>query len=200
MTHDEMIQEEPTQNQQPVPPSRPPAYAGPPAGYPAPATLVDDPLRRSPLVAALLSLAPGLGQVYDGYTRLGFAHAIVVVVMFGFLTTNQSEPLAAIGGVFLTFFWLYGIVDAWRRAVLVNQALLGRLHLDLPTAVGEPGFRGSLPGGIALVAFGALLLSHTLFGISLDWIEQWWPMALIGFGAFLAYRALQDRTATADEL
>jgi hypothetical protein len=195
MTDDETIQDETTQpHAQPgTPPAQPSTYAAPRADYSAPARLADDPLRRSPFVAALLSLAPGLGQVYCGYTRLGFIHAVVVVLLFGFLALDVSDPLAAIGGVFLSFFWLYGIVDAWRRAVLVNQSLLGRLHLELPDAVGEPGFRGSLAGGISLVALGALLLSNTLFGVSLDWVEDWWPVVLIGFGAFLAWRALQDR-------
>ena len=201
MTHDETTTRRsdartnrPRAPAQPTPPAQTGPYAAPQAGYAGPATLADDPLRRSPLVAALLSLAPGLGQVYCGYTRLGFIHAVVVVVMFGFLSLDHlSEPLSAIGAVFLTFFWLYGVVDAWRRAVLVNQSLLGRLHLELPATVGEPGFRGSLAGGIALVALGALLLSNTLFGISLDWVGDWWPVALIGFGAFLAWRALQDR-------
>ena len=202
MTHDETIQDETTQPyaQPGAPPAPPSPYAAPRADHPAPASLADDPLRRSPFVAALLSLAPGLGQVYCGYTRLGFTHAIVVVVMFGFLTIDHlSDPLSAIGGVFLTFFWLYGIVDAWRRAVLVNQSLLGRLHLELPAGVGEPGFRGSLSGGIALAALGALLLSNTLFGVSLDWVEDWWPAALIGFGVLLAYRALEDRKAERSE-
>ncbi len=171
----------------------PAAYASPYAAHQVPATLADDPLHRSPLVAGLLSLAPGLGQVYCGYTRLGFLHAVVVVLMFGFLALDLSDPLSAIGSVFLTFFWLYGIVDAWRRAVLVNQSLLGRLHLDLPEAVGEPGFRGSLSGGVALVALGALLLSNTLFRVPLDWVEDWWPMALIAVGAWLTYRAVRDR-------
>lgn len=198
MTHDETLSEEtlpnePARSPEPPPPAQPSPYGAQRAAHPAPASLADDPLRRSPFIAATLSLMPGLGQVYTGYTRLGFGHAIVAAVVLAFLAEGAHGAMQPLGTVFLTFFWLYGIVDAARRAMLVNQALLGRLHMDLPEALGEPGFRGSLAGGLTLVALGALLLSNTLFGVSLEWLEQWWPVALIGFGAFLAYRALQDR-------
>jgi len=201
MTHDETIREETLPNEaarspeRPASPLQPSPYAAPQAVHPAPASLADDPMRRSPFLAATLALIPGLGQVYTGYTRLGFVHAIVVAVVISLLSTVAEGPLQPLGVVFLVFFWLYGIVDAARRAMLVNQALLGRLHLNLPEALGEPGFRGSLAGGVTLVAVGALLLSNTLFGVSLEWLEQWWPVALIGFGAFLAWRALGDRRA-----
>jgi hypothetical protein len=177
----------PQTHQNPEPPPPPPARA------PAPATLADDPLRRSPFLAGLLSLVPGLGHVYLGYTRLGFIHATIVVLLLSFLAWTPGGPLITLAATFMAFFWMYGIVDAARRSMLVNQALLGRLELDLPAIGGEPGFQGSLVGGAAIALVGVLLLSHTLFEVSLRWVEDWWPVALIGVGVYLAYRALQDR-------
>lgn len=167
----------------------------PPYDQRYPATLRDDPLRRSPVLASILAVVPGLGQAYTGYVRLGFVHAIVVAVIITFIAATSAGALIPLAGIFLGFFWLYGIIDAGRRAVLVNQALLGRLDIDLPEAVGEPAFRGSLPGGLAVVALGVILLADTLFDVSLRWVEDWWPAAVIGFGAFLVYRAVQDRQA-----
>src|SRR5207247_139430 len=74
---------------------------------------------KSPALAAVLSMMPGLGQVYVGYYQRGFVHAAVV-------------------------------------ATLVT--LLG-----------------------------------TRFGVSLEWVEQWWPVAPMMFGAYLLARAIQDR-------
>jgi len=209
MTHDETIQDPIDQDAAgqhdvarntapPEPPTHPSPYAASRTMHQPPATLADDPMRRSPFIAATLSLMPGLGQVYTGYTRLGFVHAIVVAVVLAFLSGVAHGAVQPLLAVFLTFFWLYGVVDAARRAMLVNQALLGRLHMNLPEALGEPGFRGSLAGGVTLVAVGALLLSNTLFNVSLAWVEDWWPVALIGFGAFLAYRAIEDRKASGE--
>lgn len=169
-------------------PPQPPRYEHRP-----PATLAEDPLRRSPVLASVLALVPGLGQVYTGYVRLGFIHAIVVATLISFMAASVEGALIPLAALFLAFFWLYGIVDAGRRAVLVNQALLGRLDVDLPEALSNPKLRGSLPGGVAVMALGALLLANTLFDVSLRWVEDWWPIVVIGFGAFLIYRSVQDR-------
>lgn len=166
---------------------------------PAPTPLADDPRRRSPALACLLSAMPGLGHVYLGYIRLGFVHAIVIATILTLMAAEALGPLITMASVFLAFFWLYGIIDAGRRATLINQALLGRLDLDLPETVGEPGLRGSIPGGVALIVVGVLLLSNTLFGVSLVWIEDWWPAAVIGFGLYLVYQAVRDRWAGSED-
>lgn len=160
---------------------------------PAPTPLADDPRRRSPALACMLSAMPGLGHVYLGYIRLGFVHAIVIATILTLMAAEALGPLITMASVFLAFFWLYGIIDAGRRATLINQALLGRLDLELPETVGEPGLRGSIPGGVAIIGVGVLLLSNTLFGVSLVWIEDWWPAAVIGFGLYLVYQAVRDR-------
>ncbi len=43
---------------------------------------------------------------------------------------------------------------------------------------------------------GFILLANTRFGITLDWIEEWWPVAPILVGAYLLPKALQERMAT----
>ena len=40
-----------------------------------------------------------------------------------------AEPLF---GIFLAFFWLFNIVDAWRRATFYNNALAGIGPATLP--------------------------------------------------------------------
>ncbi len=184
-----------TPSQTPPPPDAPAPEpsAQAPSSAPRPTTVADDPRRRSPALACMLSAMPGLGHVYLGYIRLGFVHAIVIATILTLMAADALGPLITMASVFLAFFWLYGIIDAGRRAVLINQALLGRLDLDLPETVGEPGLRGSIPGGVAITVLGALLLSNTRFGVSLVWIEDWWPAAVIGFGLYLVYRALRDR-------
>ena len=42
---------------------------------------------------------------------------------------------------------------------------------------------------------GLIVLSHTAFGASLAWLEDWWPLALIGFGAYLVVKAMQERSS-----
>ena len=155
--------------------------------------ILDDPRRKSPLVAAILSAMPGLGQVYVGYYQQGFLHVLAIAGMIALIATrsidnNLEGPL----GFFIAFTWLYNIIDAARRASLYNQALSGLRPMDLPEDAKGPRRLGSLAGGVVLIGAGLVLFGHTMFGMSLRWVADWWPMALVGLGAWLVY---QDRQA-----
>lgn len=164
-----------------------------PAYVTAPAmSVLGDPRRKSPLFASFLSAMPGLGQIYVGYYQRGFINAIVVSVLITLLASRLG-PLTPLAAVFLAFFWLYNIVDAGRRALLYNEALAGRSGIELPDELNAPALRGSIPGGLAIVAIGGVLLAHTRFGLPLDWVREWWPAALIAFGIYLVARSVTAR-------
>ena len=163
-------------------------YAPPP-----PQRQPQDPRAKSPALACFLSIMPGLGQVYVGYYQRGFIHALVVASLIALLAADVGAliPLAAI---FMAFFWLYNIIDAGRRAAFYNQALAGQEEIDLPSDFKLPGFGGSIFGGSVLIVAGFLLLLHTRFDMSLDWIEEWWPVAPIALGVYLLVKAIQERS------
>jgi hypothetical protein len=176
------------------PPTQPPAF--PPTQTTAPAaTAVSDSRRKSPFLACVLSAMPGLGQVYVGYYQRGFINAAVAATLITLLASGRVIPLIPLLGMFLAFFWLYNVIDAGRRASLYNEALAGRTDIELPQDLKTPGLGGSLIGGIAVAVFGFVLLLHTRFDMSLDWVDEWWPVALIGFGAYLVYKARQEKNA-----
>ncbi len=157
--------------------------------------LAADPRRKSPIFASFLSAMPGLGQIYVGYYQRGFIHAIVPSTLIALLAADIG-PLTPLAALFLAFFWLYNIVDAGRRAMLYNEALAGRTGIELPEDFKTPAIRGSIPGGLAIAAVGGVLLSHTRFGLPLDWVNEWWPAALILFGVYLVVRSVMGRTVT----
>lgn len=151
----------------------------------------DDPRRKSPALAAILSLMPGLGQVYVGYYQQGFAHMFIAGFTI-FLLANSDHtfgirPLVPFLGFFLGFFWLYNVIDAYRRASLYNLALAGMGPGEMPQDIKLPRAGGSMAGGVALILLGALLLANTVWGVSLDWLDQWWPMAFVLLGGWLVY-------------
>ncbi len=87
---------------------------------------------------------------------------------------------------------------AGRRANLYNLALDGMEGSELPGMnMALPGLGGSIGDGVALTAVGVILLVNTRFGITLDWIEEWWLVAPILVGAYRLTKALQERKAAA---
>jgi hypothetical protein len=180
-----------------------PSYAPPQQqAVPAPQTRsrVDDPRRKSPALACILSVMPGLGQIYVGYYQRGFIHAFVVAGMFFVLNVlSERSPLFPAAMVFLLFFWLYNIIDAGRRASLYNQLLVGRETVDLPEDIRMPGIRGSIFGGLTLIIAGGIILSHTAYGLSLTWLEDWWPAGLFLVGGYLIVKGVQERMASSAE-
>lgn len=171
------------------------------AAEPAPFTrverrdrFVDDPRKKSVMLALILSLMPGLGQVYVGYYDMAFRNILVVCGLVALLATGVAHRMEPVVGLFMAFFWLYNIVDAGRRASFYNQALAGLRPMDLPDDGKVPKPMGSFAGGVVLIAAGLTLFSNTMFGLPLDWLEQWWPVAFVGAGAWLI---LADRRAKA---
>ncbi len=153
-----------------------------------------DPRRKSPLLATVLSACPGLGQVYVGYYAQGFTNILVVISLIALLNMDMEELQPALG-FFLAFYWLYNLVDAARRASFYNQALAGLDSTTLPDEMSLQDSSGSLLGGVLLVAFGAIAFAHTMFGISAEWVQDWWPLALVGIGGYLIFRSTWSRSA-----
>ena len=142
---------------------------------------------------------PGLGQIYVGYYRRGITQFLTFAFLMLFLTNEfggeRILPVVAIGVAFLVF---YAIIDAMRRATLYNLALTGIEEIEMPRDFEWPtmsGVRGSMLGGSVLVFVGLSLFLHTRFDVPLDWIAEWWPLGIALFGAYLVYRAVQDRGA-----
>jgi len=148
--------------------------------------------RKSPALASFLSLMPGLGQVYVGYYRRGFIHAVVIASIITLLASDIG-PLTPLFALFMAFFWLYNIIDAGRRASYYNHMIQGGETFELPQDFKTPKFRGSIGLGAVMIVIGVALLANTRFAVPLDWVEEWWPVGVIAFGGWLIYRAWADR-------
>ena len=145
---------------------------------------------KNPAAAGILSaILPGLGNLYLGYTRMGFLQLLVFAGTITLLASEALPGLAPLLGIFLSFWWFFGIIDAHRKAKLYNLFL--QRGAGLPGVPGDfelPG-GGSMSGGILAVVVGLLLFLHTKFDLSLYWLEDWWPLILVGFGGWLIYQA-----------
>jgi TM2 domain-containing membrane protein YozV len=150
--------------------------------------------RKSAGLAAVLSLFPGLGQVYVGAIRRGFLYAGIFAGLTVLLSSGGARGIEPAVGMMLAFFYLYNMIDAARMANLFNDtadgATLEDLRRDFLAGIGQ---RGSIAGGTALLAGGILFLLHTWFDVSLEWLRDWWPLLPIGFGVWLLWAGIRDR-------
>lgn len=184
--------EEQRQHDQPAPPRRrqaTAAYAETPQPF--------DPQRKSPRLAAILSVIPGLGQVYVGYYTRGLVLAATWLMLLLF-AANAPGRLEPVPGFAVFFLWVFNLIDAGRLAALYNHAMRGAASIDLPDDFKMPAMGGSIVGGALLAVFGAVALSNTRFGMSLDWLEYWWPAFPLALGLYLMVRGFRDRAAAAD--
>ena len=172
-----------TASPQGVPPAAPPPAAPPQVHYAAP-----DSRTKSPFLATLLSLMPGLGQVYVGYYQQGFINILVVGSLIVLLNLDIGD-LTPLVGLFLAFFWLFNLVDANRRASFYNRVLAGMTEDGLPDEMRMPDGRGGLVAGIFLILFGVLSFAHIHLDFSLNWLADAWPVVLILMGSYLIYRS-----------
>ncbi len=144
---------------------------------------------KSAALATWLSLFPGLGQTYVGYYQLGFMYVLIMAMCITVLSLGILGPFV---GPLLAFFWIFNLIDANRRANHYNRALEGMNDSNTPPDFEMPNFRGSRPFGLILMVLGILIFLDLNFGISMEWIENWWPMGLVGFGGWLIFKGRQS--------
>jgi 1,4-dihydroxy-2-naphthoate octaprenyltransferase len=109
------------------------------------------------------------------------------------LSAKHMGGLEPLLGTFLGFFWLFNIIDAVRMANLYNDALTGLDDAELKRSLARAGAKGTIGGGVAFLVVGLLILLHNAFGMSMYWLEDWWPIIPIAFGAYLLYQGISDR-------
>lgn len=143
---------------------------------------------KSQVLATVLSLMPGLGQIYVGYYQHGFIFLLVIAASIALLASGSLGGLVPLVGMFVPFFWIFNMVDANRRAAHYNRVLAGMAATEIPEDFQMPGARGSVPAGLILITLGVLILLDLNTDWSMEWVENWWPLVLVIFGGWLIFK------------
>lgn len=162
----------------------------PPAAPPLPPPVVP---RRSPGLALVLSFFPGLGHLYLGQYQRGIA------IFLSFAAAIWLADHADLG-ILVAFVWFFGVIDAYRQAQF--QAATGQPE---PLAAPVLGKRSNVGFGAFLVVLGLILLYNQFYPIDFEFLADWWPLLLIGFGLYilgkhvLEQKRLKDAEARAQD-
>ena len=135
---------------------------------------------KSPGLALVLSLFPGLGQVYNGQP----AKALVFFFAWAGSIYLSAEGNAMPFALLIPFVYFYNMVDAYRSAALANARGLGAAEEELAES---PAWGGSLVG------LGLLLLANNLDWLKLAALQRYWPLLLIVAGGIFIYGSVQKQ-------
>ncbi len=180
----------------------------PPPG--SPATNLSPNVERlpSPGMAAVLGFIPGVGAMYNGQFMKGFFHVMAFVCLIWM--ADHFGPIMV--PVFFAYFF-YLVFDAYKTAHALelgqpvpdpfgfermfgptpNPRIASAAPMDAAVPVETipaqpPRYRSSVPtGAVILIVLGLVFLLHTV-GVFEFGIDRFWPLILIGFGAWLFAR------------
>ena len=141
--------------------------------------------RKSPGLAAVLGVVPGLGAVYTGEFMKALIYVLTFAAFIGALNSDLGEPAEPILGVLLAAFIVFMVIDAYRSAKAINAGQappihVGRVMSDKPI------------GPLILIGLGVLFLLEELHLFRIGWIFRYWPVFLIAIGAWMLYRRQQS--------
>jgi len=163
--------------QAPLPPLPGPAPG--PGYYPAPPTQA-----KGPLLALLLSVFPGLGQLYNEQPAKAVTFFFFMVGSIYGTAFISPFPFAFL----IPFTWFYNLIDAWTSANDINRRELagGRPRKD--NAIESPIW------GATLLGLGLVLLINNMGWLNLARLARFWPLVMVVVGGIFLARALKART------
>ena len=166
------------------------------ANYPPPPvpTRTAAPQARTPLLAGIFSVFPGLGNVYNGLYLRG---ATFFLIFFGLiLVASGTEPPEAVILVFsIIFVWLFNIFDAYRQATFINLGFQPDLSFPSKSRATSWG-SGGMVAGIAVFLLGLYGLLREQFDFDFTFLVDHWYVLFMAFGAFLiAQTVIQKKRA-----
>jgi Domain of unknown function (DUF5668) len=182
----------------PQPPNTPslspaPAPPPPPIAFGPAGALPSAPLPKNPGAAGALGIIPGMGHLYLGlYQRAAILFGIWV--LFISLAGHSHGPFP---GIAIPFWMVFSIIDATRQAKAINAT--GRPESNILGSDEPVRVSGSLTAGILLILIGGFLLLDRFVTIDLSFLNDWWPVLLVAFGAWQVFRHYQGKRPASGE-
>ena len=141
--------------------------------------------RRSPGLALVLSCFPGLGHLYLGLYQRAFG--IFISFALSIWLAEHADLGILIAGIVL-----FGFVDAYRQAQLLNMGMAAETLMATELRA-KATRRGSLGFGVFLLVVGLLMLYNQFNPIDFSFLQDWWPLLLVVAGIWLVAAHFREK-------
>jgi hypothetical protein len=149
----------------------------------------------SPGLAFLLGFIPGVGAIYNGQYVKGLIHVVVMGLLIS-ITGNEemSGNLQPLFGMMIGAWVFYMAFEAYHTA---KKRQLGEPVDEFSSIIPRHGQHSKFPlAPTVLIAVGLIFLLHNLDILRIGQILRYWPIALIGLGAYMLYERISGSSAS----
>lgn len=151
----------------------------------------------SPGMAFLLGLIPGVGAIYNGQYAKGLIHVIIIGLMISILDNNAAGGLEPLMGLLLAGFWAYMAFEAYHTAKRRQE---GQIVDEFSSLIPMRGGSQRFPvAPVVLIALGTIFLLNNLDLLDLRRLLRYWPVVLIGLGAYMLYLRMGPQNQTSPQ-
>jgi hypothetical protein len=138
----------------------------------------------SPGLAFLLGMIPGVGAIYNGQYAKGLIHVIIIGLMISIMDNGAAGGLEPLLGLMLAGFWFYMAFEAFHTA---RRRQLGQSVDEFSSLIPMRGSHRFPAAPVVLIALGVIFLLNNLDLLDLRRALRYWPVLLIGIGAYMLY-------------
>ncbi|MGE5644198.1 MAG: LiaI-LiaF-like domain-containing protein [Acidobacteriota bacterium] len=144
----------------------------------------------SPGLAFVLGLIPGVGAIYNGQYAKGVVHVVIFGLLISIAGSGSVSGLEPLFGFLIAIWYFYMPFEAYHTA---RKRQLGEPVDEFSSVFPMRTRHRGLPiGPLVLIALGVIFLLNTMDVLRFDQIIRWWPVALIGLGAYMLYCRFWD--------
>jgi hypothetical protein len=180
-----------TDNPQMVPPVDASPYANP---YTAPTAPPPIPTGEiSPGLAFGLGLIPGVGAIYNGQYAKGLMHVVIFGLFVSILDSGASHGYEPLVALLMAGFCCYMPFEAYHTALRRQR---GQIEDEFSSLLPIHGSRFPV-APVVLIALGTMFLLHNLDILDLERLLRYWPVLLIGLGAYMLFARMSGPGANA---
>ena len=139
----------------------------------------------SPGLAFLLGLIPGVGAIYNGQYAKGIVHVLILGFLFAVVNNDGANGLEPMFGFLIPVFWFYMAFEAYHTA---QKRMRGETVDEFSSLLRLGPTAGQFPMlPVTLIVLGVLFLLNNLDLLRIAAVFKFWPVLLIGAGAFMLY-------------